>query len=500
MNNPQKYKHELIGGRFENFKHYAFEDPNHAIIILDRTGRIVYFNNTFLRHQGLKREDVEGRFIEDVYVDGRMRVVLKSGLPEKGYVFTVNGRYFIASSYPIYKDDILIGVIGRSIFLDTEDAFDFAQMMTKFEDEVKFAKEKVLKNDKKFFEFENPAGNNTYFLQMRSLARAIANTNSTVLITGESGTGKDLFAKGIHYFSKRKMNNFVRINCAAIPEQLLESELFGYCEGTFTGARKGGKKGKFELADQGTIFLDEIGEMSMSMQSKLLVVLQEKEIEPLGSELEQPKKIDVRVIAATNQDLIKKIAEGSFREDLYFRLNVLNLHLPPLRERKDDIELLARRFLKKINKRLETVVNDIEPEAMRILYNYNWPGNVRELENFTEKAIIMASIEGKTSIQAEHIFELVNKPNLIPDTSLESETPIITSGCQLPTMKNYIHLCEKRLIEEVLRNVNGDKQAAARILDIHVSALYKKINKYGLDKLSFVKGSSGQSVPAVDFQ
>jgi len=352
--------------------------------------------------------------------------------------------------------------------------------VTELEEQMKSA-QKIL-DDNMSFGFERLIGHNNEFLKLKTLAGAIANTDSTILITGESGTGKDMFAKAIHFYSKRKMNNFIRINCAAIPEQLLESELFGYNEGTFTGARKGGKKGKFELADKGTIFLDEIGEMPLQMQSKLLVVLQEKEIEPLGSELDHPKKIDVRMIAATNQDLLKKIAEGSFRQDLYFRLNVIRLELPSLRDRKDDLELLVKVFLKRINKRLDATVNTIEPMAMKLIYDYDWPGNVRELENFIEKAIIMASLEEQTSIQAEHIVELLNMPNIMPTALPETEMPEISSSHQLPTLKNYMNLCERKLIAEVLQKVKGDKNAAARILDIHISALYKKINKYELDK------------------
>lgn len=478
---PQKYKYELIGGYFDDAKKYVLEDPNQAIIVLDEKGRIAYFNNTFLRHQGLQRKDVEGRFIDDVYVGGRMLKVLKSGIPEKGYVFMVNGRHFIASSYPIILNNRIIGVIGRSIFLETEDAIEFVKMMNKFEEELNATKEKVRKQDELFSGFDKLIGNNPDFLRIKDLAQTVANTDSTILITGESGTGKDLFAKAIHYSSKRKVNNFIRINCAAIPEQLLESELFGYNEGTFTGALKGGKKGKIELADKGTIFLDEIGEMPLSMQAKLLVFLQEKEIEPLGSQFSQPRKIDVRVIAATNQDLEKRIAEGHFRQDLYFRLNVIKLSLPPLRKRKDDIALLTGELFKKINRRLETSINSIEPEAINLFYDYDWLGNVRELENFIEKTIVVASMEGYTSIKAEHILKLINKQTLIPTAYLEVETSS-QAGCNLPTMKTYLNLCEKRLIREALKDMKGDKSAVAKALDIHISALYKKINKYGLNK------------------
>jgi transcriptional regulator with PAS, ATPase and Fis domain len=309
------------------------------------------------------------------------------------------------------------------------------------------------------------------------MAMAMAGNDSTILITGETGTGKDLFAKAIHLSSNRKQRPFVRVNCAAIPVQLMESEMFGYEEGTFTGAVKGGKKGKFELANQGTIFLDEIGEMPLSMQAKLLTVLQEKEIEPLGSQLYRSKKVDIRVIAATNQKLGDMVAKGNFRQDLYYRLNVINIEIPPLRNRKSDIPMLADSIIEKICRRMEMGILNITPEAIQAFQDYDWPGNVRELENIIERSIIRARLQGKAYIQAEHIGELLQK-NLSRPLELEK-------ACENMDLKNYLQIHEKLMLENVLYRSNGDKQRASKMLNIHLSALYKKMNKYGLGQKAY---------------
>ncbi|MFE7280356.1 sigma-54 interaction domain-containing protein [Heyndrickxia sporothermodurans] len=224
------------------------------------------------------------------------------------------------------------------------------------------------------------------------MAEKISVSNSAVLLTGESGTGKELFAHAIHQNSSREQFPFVRINCASIPEHLLESELFGYDEGAFTGAKKGGKRGKFELANFGTIFLDEIGDMPLSMQSKLLRVLQEGEVERVGGQ--KPKTIDVRIIAATHRNLEKMIEEGTFRQDLYYRLNVIKLEIPPLRERKEDIPYIATYLLNKLEKKFHRHGINLTNRVISKLQQHNWPGNIRELENVLERAVNV--LEGNT--------------------------------------------------------------------------------------------------------
>jgi transcriptional regulator with PAS, ATPase and Fis domain len=456
---------------------YVVDDPNIAIMAVDSKSRLVYVNGTYLRVMGFKREEIIGRHIEDIVPMTKTTQVLKTGKAEKAYFIPLNGQNTIATCHPVIKEGNIIGVIGRSLFLDMDDAHLVTAMVNKLDDDVRLFREREKHIEQKNNGFSRLIGQNISFKKIKKLAKAISGTDSTVLLTGETGTGKDLFAKAIHLSSPRRQGPFIRVNCAAIPEQLLESELFGYEEGTFTGAIKGGKKGKFEMADHGTIFLDEIGEMPLSMQAKLLVVLQEKEIEPLGSQSQRSKKIDVRIIAATNQKLDEMVIEGRFRQDLYYRLNVINIEIPALRHRKSDIPMLAESIVEKVCHRMETVKYTIDSEVIRVLQNYDWPGNVRELENVLERAIIRAAMEGSTSIQVEHTGELLRK-NVLPPLEL-------APSCQTTDLKNYLQTHEKLMLEEVLHKTRGDKYLASEMLNIHLSALYKKMNKYGLSQKAY---------------
>ena len=297
-----------------------------------------------------------------------------------------------------------------------------------------------------------------------SLVDKVADTDSTILIGGESGTGKELIARAIHFRSHRSNNPFVSINCGALPENLLESELFGHVKGSFTGAIRD-KEGLFKVAQGGTFFLDEVGETSPTIQVKLLRVLQEREIIPVGGT--NPIKVDVRLIAATNADLEKAVDDEKFRIDLYYRLNVIPVHLPPLRNRTDDIPLLVSHFLKKFNevRKLEAQ-RAISKEAMDVLTNYSWPGNVRELENVIERAVIL---EETTEIQVESLPEKLR----LRETSPQS---LITDRAQV-TLEEL----EKEYLIKVLEDTNWQKKRASSILGINASTLYRKIQRYGLE-------------------
>jgi transcriptional regulator with PAS, ATPase and Fis domain len=261
---------------------------------------------------------------------------------------------------------------------------------------------------------------------------------------------------------------FIRVNCAAIPENLLEAELFGYEEGAFTGARKGGSPGKFELANGGTIFLDEIGEMSMVMQSKLLVFLQEREFERLGGH--KTLRVNVRVIAATNRNLEEMISQQKFREDLFYRLNVLALDIPPLRERLDDIPMLVDYFIPQLNRELRTRVSGISAEALGLIGQYNWPGNIRELVNVLQRAMLLADMGSYPTITTKQLFFMKVKP--------EAENQEPAPACTLKSMvKDY----EKQVLVKVLAETHYNRARAAEILDIDVSSLYKKMRQYGLN-------------------
>ncbi|MBV1817939.1 sigma 54-interacting transcriptional regulator [Anaerosalibacter bizertensis] len=279
---------------------------------------------------------------------------------------------------------------------------------------------------------------------------------------GESGTGKELFAHAIHSISRRSNAPFIKVNCGAIPYELLESELFGYEEGSFTGAKKGGKIGKFKAADGGTIFLDEIGDLPMNMQVKLLRVLQDKEIEKIGSN--SSEKVDVRIITATNRDLEEMVSEGKFRLDLYYRLNVLTIKVPPLRERKDDIPILSEHLIQKISRRENIRVDRISDSALEYLKRYNWPGNVRELENILERAINF--LDEETVIKPEH---------------LPSKITGIMRKKKIRSLKLTLEEVERQAIIDSLIFSNGNKTKAASILDISRTSLYEKIDKYNIE-------------------
>ncbi|KAA0259319.1 sigma-54-dependent Fis family transcriptional regulator [Deferribacter autotrophicus] len=311
-------------------------------------------------------------------------------------------------------------------------------------------------------ELDDIIGLSESVLKVKSEIINVAPSDATVLITGESGTGKELVARAIHKMSDRKDNPFIPINCSAIPSDLLESELFGYKKGAFTGANND-KIGIFEAANNGTIFLDEIGEMPLFLQAKLLRVLQEGVIRPIGSNREI--KVNTRVIAATNKNLINEVKEGRFREDLFYRLNVINIHLPPLRERLEDLLLLVNYFIKKYSEKFNKQVSDISFAAMRMLENYSFPGNIRELENIIERAV------------------LIERTNKILPSSIDIKITdeVKTEEVEIPenfSLDKYIENIEKKYIKKALMLTNGNQSRAAKKLGISLRSLRYKIEKY----------------------
>ncbi len=292
------------------------------------------------------------------------------------------------------------------------------------------------------------------------LVEKVAATNTNILIEGESGTGKELIARAIHHNSPRADRPFVAVNCGAIPETLLESELFGHTKGAFTGAATN-KLGLFRSAEGGTVFLDEVGEITPAMQVRLLRAIQEHEVTPLGSSL--AVSFDARIICATNRDLEKEVAAGRFREDLFYRLNVIEIHLPPLRERREDIPLLVRNFIKRTAREQSSDEKGIEQAAMSALINYNWPGNVRELQNAIERAFTLSGDE----------IDLDSLPPRVSDAGLQTATVRDPDGLR-PTLEEM----ERRHIFETLASVNQDKARAANILGIDLSTLYRKLKRY----------------------
>ena len=313
------------------------------------------------------------------------------------------------------------------------------------------------------YDWTNIIGRSPAMQEIFGTISRVAPTRATVLLCGESGVGKDLIARAIHYHSPRSGRPFVKINCTAIPENLMESELFGYEKGAFTGATSS-KPGKFEQADGGTVFLDEIGDVPPSIQVKLLRILQEREFERLGSN--KTRQIDVRVLAATNADLRAALEEGRFREDLYYRLNVMPINIPPLRERKEDIPFLAEHFVTKFSKELGSPVTSISSGAMQKLLEYHWPGNVRELENVIERSLVLCS--GQT-LEAADI-----RLDMVPRTRAASADNFLPDGV---TLEEH----EQNIIREALRRTNGNKSQAARLLGLTRNALRYRLSQMGLD-------------------
>jgi transcriptional regulator with PAS, ATPase and Fis domain len=378
---------------------YLFDQiPYMATIMVDKEGKVIFINKTYLRILKLSKKEVIGKHVGTITPRSRTLVVLKTGRAEVGYNWIVNDQHLIATSLPVYENNEIIGSFAYSIFLNIYEAKNLVEDLLS---ELNMYKSQVNCLLRSKYDFDDIIGEDQRLKDLKFLAAQIAHhKNTTVLISGESGTGKELFAHAIHNSSCRSPFPFVRVNCAAIPENLLEAELFGYEKGAYTGANKEGKLGKFELANGGTIFLDEIGEMPLSMQSKLLVVLQEQIIERLGGV--QPIKVDVRVIAATNRELSQMVQEGTFREDLFYRLNVFNINIPALRNHKRDIPILVNHFIDKLNSRLNTHISGISKDGLDYLCQYHWPGNIRELENVLERALILADMEKSRQLGRKH--------------------------------------------------------------------------------------------------
>jgi DNA-binding NtrC family response regulator len=323
----------------------------------------------------------------------------------------------------------------------------------------------------KRYRFENIIGNSGKMVEVFELISKVVNANVTVLVQGESGTGKELTAKAIHYNSPRKDKPFIKMNCVAIPDTLLESELFGYEKGAFTGAMNR-KLGRFELANDGTLFLDEVGDMNLLTQAKLLRVLQEKEFERVGGT--EPIKVDVRIIAATNKDLAKMVKEGNFREDLYYRLNVVLINLPPLRERREDLPVLVEHFINRFNKELKREIKHISVDAMELLMKYEWPGNIRELENIVQRAIVL---EKGDTLTREHLPMAIRAVE--PEVRVDLER-LATNRSFFEAVREIVEDVEKQLILKALNKTGGNRTKAAADLMLDRKSLFNKMKKYGL--------------------
>ncbi|SMP70242.1 sigma-54 interaction domain-containing protein [Anoxynatronum buryatiense] len=435
------------------------------IVVVDRQGIIRMINSRYCHFLGVEQQEAVGKHVTEIIENTRMHIVAQNGRREIGDIQQIKGNKMIADRIPIYQKGQLIGAVGTVIFKDVVELDAYVKRVGHMEKELDFYKKELKKALGTDNTFDNIIGTSQALQRAMNLAKRVASTKSNVLLLGESGTGKGLFASAIHNASPRSEYPLIKVNCAAIPSELLESELFGYEGGAFTGAKKGGKPGKFELAHKSSIFLDEIGDLPLNMQAKLLKVLQEKEIERVGGVKSQ--KVDIRIIAATNRNLEEMVKEKTFREDLYYRLNVINIRIPSLRERKEDIPMLADYLIRKTAKEMDRFVTEISPAAMRCLVEYQWPGNIRELENVIERAFNLVDKEAGITLKQLPTYLVA-----------EQETEAVYAETSL---KEAVEAVERKTISRCLNETMGNKYQTARLLGISRTSLYEKMEKYGIE-------------------
>ncbi|UOQ44967.1 sigma 54-interacting transcriptional regulator [Halobacillus salinarum] len=453
--------HSLLENHRHDLFNTFFESRNFCIVIVDHEGVVSFMNESYCEFLHLERARIIGKHVTDVIENTRMHLVVESGKEEIADLQFIRGSYMIANRIPLRSEGKVIGAIGMVLFRDTEEWMKMNSHIKELLAELKAYRSQLEQKNGAVYSLHHIISRSPLVEQLKDKVKKVAPGDASVLLRGESGTGKELFAHSIHQLSERSTGPFVKVNCAAIPEHLLESELFGYQEGAFTGAKRGGKPGKFQLADGGTLFLDEIGDMPVNAQVKILRVLQEGEVEAVGAV--KPRKIDVRIIASTHQPLEELIAAQKFREDLFYRINVVQFHIPPLRERVEDVRLLSKALLHKLTGQIGKRVTDFHEDVYECFRQYHWPGNVRELENVVESSIHLTSGE---MIAMEDLPERLQPHSYIGNEGF--------------SLKEVLERTEKQAIERALLKADGDKVEAAGLLQIGKSSLYDKAKKYGL--------------------
>ena len=428
-----------------------------GILIVDKEEKITFFNDAYAQFIEHTLEEVKGKPLKEIRPGAMLPEVMKSGKMQEQMHRVENGKEYFANMYPIRKDGEVVGGISTVTFL--ENARFLAEMIGELNEKEAYLDARMKKVNGTRYDFDDIVYGSEVTMHCIEMAKKIAHSDISVLLQGESGCGKELYAQAIHNESERRSYPFIAINCAVLSGNMLESELFGYENGAFTGAQKGGKAGLFEIANKGTLFLDEISEMDYTLQAKLLRALQERKIRRVGGTKEID--IDVRIIGACNVDLEKYIEEKKFRQDLYYRIAAIPLHLVPLRERRGDIAPLLEHHLKKISIQNKRKIG-ITEAARNILMEYNWPGNVRELENILEYATLMMS---GNQIDVEDL----------PPTIMSEG-----SSVKMPTLAERVHQYERQQIMSVLEqfgNTLEGKKKAAKALGISLATLYNKIGK-----------------------
>lgn len=437
--------------RIKSIIDFAYE----GIITVDQKGVIDTFNPQAVKIFKREAYKIIGENIKKIFPEFNFSKITKIERKIEGKIWTVGDIKIVANIIPIVINDETVRAV-----------ITFQKVSQIQKTEQKIREKLCLKGNVAENTFNDIIGQSKIFRNLKEEAKNYAQVDSPVLLYGETGTGKELFAQAIHNYSPRKIKPFVAFNCAALPESLLESELFGYVGGAFTGAKKEGKMGLFEQAHEGTIFLDEIGEISQNIQARLLRVLQEHKVRRLGDDKVIP--VDVRIIVSTNKKLIQLVKENKFRDDLYYRINVLNLEIPPLRERKEDISLLANFFIKKCGYKFKKSVEGISEEGMQILKDYVWPGNIRQLENIIERSVVRTAKNFIMTNLVKEIMKLQYRGSMLNNYQKQNNLNYPLSG----NLKNI----EKTIIGEVIEEEKGNKAAAARRLGISRTTLWRKMN------------------------
>lgn len=438
-----------------------------GLIIIDQDGKIVFINQKYAQMMNISEKEAIGKHVREVIPQTRMDIVCETGVAEIGAIHLINNEIpVVCNRIPIKHDNQVFGAFSVATFGEMDGIKNLLgriQELTNQIQDYRTELNRLQSLQRAKYSIDQIIGKSPKIKKMKEVMEKISSSHLTTLIYGETGTGKELIAHSIHQLSPRRHKPLICINCAAIPNELLESELFGYEEGAFTGAKKNGKIGKLEAANGGTLILDEISELPIFLQSKLLRVFQEREFERVGGT--KVIKLDVRLICITNKNLKELVAQGKFREDLYYRINVLETLSPPLRERLEDIELLIDYFIKKINQTHGLHITGIHPKALKLLTEYHWPGNVRELEHMIERAAVMKN-HGELNIEKfDYLVDYFQKNDPVHEGMFETTATM-----------------EKKMIIEALDDANGNKTLAAQKLNIHRTVLYKKIKKYNLDR------------------
>lgn len=440
------------------------------ITIVDANCKTIFFNKSCEKYYNISKEEIIGKDIRDFFPNSLLPKVIEQ---QKSYDNIYNSprenSYTVISAIPLYDSEgKLIGGLARD--RDITELVKLSNVLNKTQASLTKLEKKysLIENGQSYF--SNIIGRNPLFIQTITLCKNVSRTPMNILLKGESGTGKELFAKAIHYESDRD-GNFVAINCSAIPSELFESELFGYEEGAFTGAKKDGKIGKFEEANGGTLFLDEIGDMPMELQPKILRALEEGFITRIGSNVKRP--INVRIISATNKDVKSLIHADKFRRDLYYRLDAFQIEIPPLRQRGNDIILLANTFLQQFCMEQGMNILELSREVEEILLNQPWEGNVRELRNVIQRSAIFAFQGQSDKIRIEHLPDSM--------TTVKNNTNNLKSdveGVELLNLEGAVEKLEKEMIQKALAQSNNSMSKAAKLLQIPRTTLYYKIEKY----------------------